>query len=273
MPRFDVLQAEVALANQYPQLITAQNNYRIAQLTLAQTLGYDYTPDRSERPAFRLIGRLDVMPFNINIADAVAIAEAYRPTLRQARLAIKIAQENVRGQRAGYLPTINATANYQLENDRRTRDLTKDGQWLPARGEHHVELLGRRSDLGNVRVARAQLLQAAVTYEDTRRSIGLAVQDALSRLRQARELVSSQQKNIGQAEEAVRLSRARLSAGAGTQLDVLNAQVQLAQAQTTELQARFSYVVALADLRRVTGTSAVYVENFTDPVIRKATPV
>ncbi len=84
VPRFDVLQAEVALANQYPQLITAQNNYRIAQLTLAQSLGYDYTPDRSERPAFNVIGRLDVIPFNINIADAVAIAEAYRPTLRAA---------------------------------------------------------------------------------------------------------------------------------------------------------------------------------------------
>ncbi len=270
VPRFDVLQAEVALANQYPQLITAQNNYRIAQLTLAQTLGYDYTPDRSERPAFRLIGRLDVVPFNINIADAVAIAEAYRPTLRQARLAIKIAQENVRGQRAGYLPTINATANYQLENDRRTRDLTKTDNGYLLGGNITWNFWDGGLTYGNVRVARAQLLQAAVTYEDTRRSIGLAVQDALSRLRQARELVNSQQKNIGQAEEAVRLSRARLSAGAGTQLDVLNAQVQLAQAQTTELQARFSYVVALADLRRVTGTSAVYVENFTDPVIRKA---
>ena len=123
---------------------------------------------------------------------------------------------------------------------------------------------------GNVRQARAQLLQAAVTYEDTRRSIGLAVQDALSRLRQSLELVNSQRENVGKAEESVRLSRARLSAGAGTQLDVLNAQVALSQAQVTELQARYSYVVALGDLRRVTGTSTVYVDNFTDPVLRRA---
>jgi hypothetical protein len=38
----------------------------------------------------------------------------------------------------------------------------------------------------------------------------------------------------------------------------------------TELQARFSYIVALSNLRQVTGTSAVYVENFTDPVVRRA---
>ena len=270
VPRFDVLQAEVALANQRPQLITAQNNYRIAQLQLAQTLGYDYTPDRNNRPAFRVIGRLDVVPFNINIADAVAVAEAYRPALRQAQQNIKIAQETLRVQRAGYLPTINATANYQLQNDRRTRDLTKTDNGYLLGGNITWNFWDGGLTYGNVRQARAQLLQAAVTYEDTRRSIGLAVQDALSRLRQALELVNSQRENVGKAEESVRLSRARLSAGAGTQLDVLNAQVALSQAQVTELQARYSYVVALADLRRVTGTSAVYVENFTDPVIRRA---
>ncbi|PYK46495.1 MAG: hypothetical protein DME46_01710, partial [Verrucomicrobia bacterium] len=39
VPRFNVLQAQVALSNQIPQLITAQNNYRISQLQLAKTLG------------------------------------------------------------------------------------------------------------------------------------------------------------------------------------------------------------------------------------------
>jgi len=45
VPRFNVLQAQVALSNQYPVLITAQNNYRISQLQLAKTLGLDF--DRS----------------------------------------------------------------------------------------------------------------------------------------------------------------------------------------------------------------------------------
>ncbi len=42
VPRFNVLQAEVALYNQLPLLITAQNNYRISKLTLAKTLGLDF---------------------------------------------------------------------------------------------------------------------------------------------------------------------------------------------------------------------------------------
>src|SRR5207249_1021566 len=42
VPRFNVLQAEVALYNQLPLLITAQNNYRISKITLAKTLGLDF---------------------------------------------------------------------------------------------------------------------------------------------------------------------------------------------------------------------------------------
>ncbi len=269
VPRFDVLQAEVALANQRPLLINAQNNYRISQLQLSQTLGYDYVPGRDERPPFRVIGQLEVIPFNINIADAVAIAEKYRPLLRLARQNVMIQQENVKVQKAGYLPTINATANYLLQNDRRSQDLRTTDNGYTLGGNITWNVFDGGLTYGKVRQARAEMLQSAVTYEDTRRSIGLAVQDALSRLRQSLELVNSQRENVGKALESVRLSQARLSAGAGTQLDVLNAQVALSQAQVTELQARYSYTVALADLRRVTGTSSVYVDNFTDPVVRR----
>src|SRR4029077_8909665 len=44
VPRFNVLQAQVQLYNQIPQLIAARNNYRISVLTLAKTLGLDFNP-------------------------------------------------------------------------------------------------------------------------------------------------------------------------------------------------------------------------------------
>ena len=60
----------------------------------------------------------------------------------------------------------------------------------------------------------------------------------------------------------MRLAKARLDAGAGTQLDVLNAQVQLTTAQSTRLQALFGYNSALAEFDRVTGTQSSYNERF-----------
>jgi hypothetical protein len=81
---------------------------------------------------------------------------------------------------------------------------------------------------------------------------------------QNKELIQSQVKNVEEAEEAVRLSKARLDAGAGTQLDVLNAQVQLITAQSTKLQALFGYNATLAEFDRATGAQSTYTESFND---------
>ncbi len=270
IPRFDVLQAEVALANQRPQLINAQNQFRLSQIQLARTLGHDYVPDRQERPPFRLIGRLEMNAFDVSIPQAIALAEANRATLLLARQNIAIQQEQLSISKAGYQPTINATATYQFQNDRRTGgDLTHSDNGYILGVTANWNIFDGGTTYGKVRQARANLISSGITYEDTHRGVELDVQDALFRLRQSRELVNSQRENVGKAEEALRLSRAKLGAGAGTQLDVLNSQVALTQAQVTELQARYSFNVAASDLRRVTGTSAVYFDNFTDPVSRQ----
>src|SRR5205807_7874978 len=58
VPRFNVLQAEVQLSNQIPQLITARNNYRISILQLAKTLGLDFQPARGNSAPLVVVGQL-----------------------------------------------------------------------------------------------------------------------------------------------------------------------------------------------------------------------
>ena len=65
-------------------------------------------------------------------------------------------------------------------------------------------------------------------------------------------------------------AKARLDAGAGTQLDVLNSQVQLTTAQSTRLQALFGYNSALAEFDRVTGAQSTYTESFNSIAPRAA---
>src|SRR5438132_2306565 len=85
VPRFNVLQAEVAYYNQLPLLITAQNNYRISQLTLAKTLGLDFQPRRGENPPLEVIGEMPYVPRTIALADAIELGKQRRPFLKQAR--------------------------------------------------------------------------------------------------------------------------------------------------------------------------------------------
>jgi outer membrane protein TolC len=80
------------------------------------------------------------------------------------------------------------------------------------------------------------------------------VRDAFVKMEEAQELVTSQQRNVEQSRESLRLAEARFYVGAGIQLDIINAQSNLTQAQFNELQGRFDYNVAVAALERATAS-------------------
>ena len=67
VPRFNVLQAQVQLYNQIPQLIAARNAYRISVLQLAKTLGLDFHPTAVVTAPLRVRGTLTYVPRNIDL--------------------------------------------------------------------------------------------------------------------------------------------------------------------------------------------------------------
>jgi outer membrane protein TolC len=109
VPRFNVLQAEVAYYNQLPQLITAQNNLRISKLTLAKTLGLYFQPMRGEEPPLEVVGEMPYIPRSINLADAIEMGKERRPFLKQARANVLNQLQQVRAAAGQWLPTITAT--------------------------------------------------------------------------------------------------------------------------------------------------------------------
>lgn len=270
VPRFDVLQAEVALSNQRPQLITARNNYRLAYIGLARSLGVEYGPDQQRTAPIEVVGNLDYHPQQFSIDQGVLAAKANRALLKQQRQIILIELEAVRIAAAGYQPTITANGGLELRNSSLERDLTKTINGWFFGGAVNWNIFDGLATYGRVKQAKALLVQAKVTYDDAVRQVVQEVESNYLTLQQSKELIASQTLNVSEAEEAVRLSQARLSAGAGTQLDVLQSQVALTQAQTTELQARYDYASALANFERVTATSTIYEETFDDPLTAKA---
>jgi outer membrane protein TolC len=262
VPRFNVLQAEVALYNQIPNLITARNNYRISKLTLAKTIGLDFNPLRGENPPLEVVGEMPYMPRNIALVDAIELGKQRRPFLKQARANVLNQKEQVRATAGQFLPTITTTGGYEWVSSPTNSsfdDISK-GWIAQVRGSMPIWDSGQIA--GQVIQQRALLSEAKITYDDDIRQVELEIQQAYSNLQQDRELIQSQEKNVEQAEEALRLAKARLDAGAGTQLDVLNAQVQLLTAQSTRLQALFGYNSALAEFDRVTGAQSTYTETF-----------
>jgi outer membrane protein TolC len=112
---------------------------------------------------------------------------------------------------------------------------------------------------GLVAQARSQLNQARLLTEETSLAIEVDVRRALSSLQEAAELADAAAKVVTQAEEALRLADARYSAGTVTQLDVLEARVQLTESRLNQVTANYSYNVAVASVRRALGQADPFV--------------
>ncbi|HEX4638666.1 MAG TPA: TolC family protein, partial [Chthoniobacterales bacterium] len=256
------LQAQVQLYNQIPQLIAARNSYRISVLQLAKTLGLDFNPARGNAAPLRVRGDLVYIPRKVDLLAAIEEGKRSRPFLKQQRANVLNAIEQVHVAIGNWLPNINATGGGEWLSSQFNSsfgDVSKG--WLTTvTGSWDIWDSG--SAYGKIKQQRALLSQQEITYDDDVRQVELEVQQAASNLAQNRELIQATEKNVETASEAVRLSKARLDAGAGTQLDVLNAQVQLTTAQSTRLQALFGYNSSLAEFDRVTGMQSTYTERF-----------
>src|SRR5437667_5427606 len=262
VPRFNVLQAQVQLYNQIPQLIAARNSYRISVLQLAKTLGLDFNPAPGNAAPLRAVGHITSIPRQIDLLGAIEEGKRNRPFLKQARANVLNAIEQVHVAIGSWLPTVNTNGGGEWlssEFNSSFGDVSKG--WLTTvTGSWPIWDSGMA--WGKIKQQRALLSESEITYDDDVRQVELEIQQAVSNLAQNQESIQATEKNLETAAEAVRLAKARLDAGAGTQLDVLNAQVQLTTAQSTNLQALFGYNSSLAELNRVTGMQSTYTEQF-----------
>jgi outer membrane protein TolC len=178
---------------------------------------------------------------------------------------ILVAARQITAAIAGWLPTINANGGRQYEGYQgRNIEDTLQGWFVGASGNWAI--FDGLATYGNVKSAKATMMNYKVAYDNGVRQVILQVQQAISNLKQASETIDSQKATVEQAVEALRLSRERLDAGAGVQLDVINAQVQLLQAQTSVLNAYYSYIQGLAQYDQALSLNTQYEEFFNDPM-------
>jgi outer membrane protein len=262
VPRFNVLQADVQLHNQIPQLITAQNNLRISKLQLAKTLGLDFQRRRGDSPPLEVIGDMPYIPRSIELVDAIELGKQRRAFLKQARANVLNQLQQVRAAAGQWLPNITTTGGGEWVSSPINSSWHDISKGWTALVQGSLPIWDSGAIAGQVIQQRALLSEAKITYDDDVRQVELEIQQAYSNLQQNRELIQSQEKNVELADEALRLAKARLDAGAGVQLDVLNATVQLLTAQSTRLQALFGYNSSLAEFDRATGAQSTYSEMF-----------
>jgi outer membrane protein len=253
VPRFNVLRAEVELANAKPPLIRAQNDLRISRESLVKLLAIDSPAQKNEFTPINFEGKLVYEHRAWDLSGALQQAINQRPELQAAERQIGVAKANVKVASSGYQPEASIFGSYgwhdyTFANDPAT---TREG-WV-AGASVSWALFDGMLTRGKVSEARAQLEESNLDYADMHRQVELEVRQAYSDYLQTLELIEAQKKTVEEAEESLRLASARFQAGTGTQLDVLSAQTALTDARSNEVQALHDYNVAIATLERVTG--------------------
>lgn len=250
---FEVLRAEVAVANAQPPLISARNAYRLAIDDLRQSLGF-VTSDNSNVAKYpEFVGKLEFTPVSFQLASALATAKERRPDLQRLKKLEQAAAEVVTVRRSNYYPNVGVYASYDWRKRPGYSDFAASRDGVTVGVSSTWNIFDGAATRGRVVQAQSALEQARLSLSEAELSVSVEVRRALSSLQEATELAEASKKVVEQAEEAVRLADARYSAGTATQLDVLTARNDLTTARLNQLQAYYSFNVASANVRRAMG--------------------
>ena len=262
VPKFNVLRADVQLANERPLLIEARNNYRIAKNNLSNLLGYNLPRSVWEDVPMNLSDELDSAPYQVDLPSAIAKALQTRSELVALRKTQELQRLNIVNARAGYKPQVQVFAGYNWFNSEfgftpPALPLNQDFQGYDLGAQVNWNIFDGLLTHGKVVQARANYDRSRNDLADEARQIELQVRTAYSDFVEANEVLDSQKTVTAEAEEALREARARFDAGTGTQLDVLDAETSLTQARDTNAQALHDYDTARAKLERAIGEDMI----------------
>ncbi len=251
--RFDLLRSEVRVVNMRPQVISARNNLKIMRLNLKTVLGLDLETE------IELEGELLFEPVELNLPTLLETAMLGRPELAQVRFQKGMAGESYKIARSGALPTVALSGQFNWWADKLKfgSDVWQD--YYTVNLVFNIPLFNGMANLARMGQAKAALNEIEFNEQGLVDRLQFEVHQAVLKVEEARESLLSQEKNVEQAQESLRIAELNFAEGLITILDIGQAQTALTQARVNYSQALFDYMMALAEVDRATGVESTSV--------------
>jgi outer membrane protein TolC len=240
----DSLQLVLELVRSQVEVLRQENALRRAQLELGRRVGATGPVDGI--PA-------DTVPapeLPITLAEALRTALDQGPQYGSARANERAAEAVLRSQRGDYLPTLSVSGVHQRY----------DTQLFPGAANvssltFSVSLPIWDDGLREIEITRARVNRdvARAVRADLERVVRRDVTDAYDVYQTSRAAVELARVGVTVARETYRMQELRYRSGASTILDLLDAQVNLAEAEAGLVQARYATRLALAGLEAILG--------------------
>ena len=245
----DVVKADLGLQQHQRELADT----RLAAEKARLDLGTLILPD--PRAPYILADSDLVPPALPTREESDAAASKNNPELKSALAALRVTREAVSSARAAYLPTFSMNYTYGV-----------DASQFDANGPDNAHNLGF-SAFANLdfpvwdwfathdRVKQSELKQKAaqtqLTY--TQKKLIANLDEYYNEAKVANDELASLNLSAQTAEDSLRLTKLRYSAGEATALEVVDAENAATQAETASADGAVRYRVALANLQTLTG--------------------
>jgi outer membrane protein len=246
----DVLQARTELAQARFQLVTLQGNVVTSRATLAAAMGLPANA-RFEIPMIAATDSVATVAASVDTLINRAIT--LRPDLAKARAAAAQLAAEIRVAQSDYRPslTLSTIQSYtqSIEGGSSSNGLNASlvlGLQIP--------IFNGWSSNYDVRAARALYQAGLATVASTEQQITVQVFTSYAGLQTARERLDAAVELLTSASQSADVATGRYREGVGTILDILVARTALDSARAEDIQARWSWRMALSQLAHDVGS-------------------
>ena len=257
---FDWLSARVSLSNEEPRLIAAANRLSLSMVAFRNLTFIDDVE-------FTLSDPLEYNPVKIDLDEALALGMQRRPELLEKAGNVALRKEDINQQKSDYYPNVDLFAAYNYHNpDPYSKFLSPGGtdEWTDhwsagVRATWSLFDGGRRR--ANVSESKLNMAIEQDEYTDLRRTVELEIRTQWLLGRDSAEVIAATSENIGLAERALEIARARFDAGMGTNLEVTQANLELSDARLARFISLYEYMNAVAGMKFAVGILLEEYEN------------
>jgi outer membrane protein TolC len=240
----DVLRSNVELQSREQRLIVARNNLAKQKLVLARAIGlpagqtFDITTEVAYQPLA-----------TSTLEEALRQAYTARPDYKSQVEQVRSAELQKKAATAERYPTLSAVADYGTIG---TNFASNHGT-VDAAAELRLPIFQGGKVHGDNLVADSLLASAQQRLDDLRASIDQEVRDAFLDLQDTAQEVSVEKNAIDLASQTLQQSRDRFSSGVTDNIEVVQAQQSLADANDAYISSLYRYNTAKISLARAIG--------------------
>ncbi|MCW8810286.1 MAG: TolC family protein [Ignavibacteriaceae bacterium] len=256
---FDKLQAEVQLENIRPVLLRVENALINATNGFKITLGIDQTADVDVSGEIKL-DSIDIS----NEDELIQEALASNFDIKSLDLKKQVDEAFIQLDVSEYWPTLAAFGNYSYAGS--------SDQWNFQNYNYATVGLSFSINLWQGNRTKNAVEQSTITYKQTEEQLSqlkdytvMNVKANVQELKRVQSLLEVQARTVKLAERAYDIAKVRYKEGAGSQLELQNADQDLRQARLNRVQAVHSYLITKFELDQLLGrTDPQYFSSFSD---------